>query len=102
MNNNSVTTADLIKLIGTPFLQRNRTLPSSKLLLRVYEKAFYDRVAPLYLHKFRRKGWLPALEDHYIFVRDRESMTLTVLSDLAENLNGWARFHEGNVLVLYR
>ena len=89
MNNNSVTTADLIKLIGTPFQQRNRTLPSAKLLLRVYEKAFYDRVAPLYLHKFRRKGWLPALEDHYIFVRDRESMTLSVLSDLAENLNGW-------------
>ena len=89
MANNNIKTADLIKIIGSPFAQSNHELLSEEVLVQVYEKAFYDRVAPLYLHKFRHKVWSPELERHYIFVRDRELMTLTVLSDLAENLNNW-------------
>jgi len=86
----STNTKKLIELIGSPFVNHKAwNLPSDKLLLQVYEKAFYDRVAPLYLHKYRREGWLSELENHYIFVLKRESMTRTVLTDLAANLNDW-------------
>jgi len=83
-------TRELINLISSPFVNKEeRDLPSNKLLLQLYDNAFNDRVAPLYLHMFRRADWLPELEVHYTFVRDRESMTLTVLSDLAAYLNDW-------------
>jgi hypothetical protein len=83
-------TKELINLIGSPFVNTEAgDLPSNKLLIEIYDNAFYDRVAPLYLHMFRRADWHPELEAHYIFVRDRESMTLTVLSDLAAHLNDW-------------
>ncbi len=89
MDDNIIISANLIKLIGTPFSQKYFHPVSDALLLEIYEKAFYDRVAPLYLHKFRHEGWLPKLEDHYVFVRDREAMTRSVLSELAANLNDW-------------
>ena len=86
----SPTTKDFMELIGSPFVnQEMGRVRSDKLLLQIYQKAFYDRVAPLYLHKFRRKGWLRELEDRYVFVREREAMTLSVLSDLAAKLNEW-------------
>ena len=81
-------TKELIQLIGSPFVQRQgRSQPSDELLLVVYDRAFHARVAPLYLHMYRREGWDPKLEEHFAFVRDREAMTLTVLSDLAAALN---------------
>lgn len=83
-------TQKIISIIGTPF--ENGTTNehfSDSILLEMYEKAFYDRIAPLYLHKYRREGWLPKLENHFRFVKDRELMTLTVLSDLSEKLNNW-------------
>ncbi len=84
------TTKELIELIGSPFAnQKARSHPSDRLLLRVYDKAFYDRVAPLYLDIYSRDGWVPELEELFIKVKDREAMTLTVLSDLATNLNDW-------------
>jgi len=89
MKKNS-STRRIVSIIGTPF-EKGNTIKhySDSVLLDIYKRAFYDRVAPLYLHKFRRKGWLPELENHYKFVMDRESMTLTVLSDLSSKLNDW-------------
>jgi hypothetical protein len=84
-----VTTADLVKLIGTPFLSDKSQAPCDKYLEQGYEKAFYERMAPLYLHKFRYEGWSSDLEERFCLVRDREKMTLKVLSDLADNLNNW-------------
>lgn len=81
------TTENLINLIGTPFRERSSANPSDEALLQVYNKAFHSRVAPLYLHIYKRKGWDPKLEEYFAFVRDREDMTLTVLKDLAANLN---------------
>lgn len=82
-----ITTKNIIQLIGTPFDEKSRDMPSDEFLLHIYNKAFHSRVAPIYLHKYRREGWNPKLEQYFIFVRDREAMTLRVLSDLAANLN---------------
>ncbi|HUU41340.1 MAG TPA: hypothetical protein VMW42_10380, partial [Desulfatiglandales bacterium] len=84
-----VTTADLIKLIGTPFTSDNSQARSDKYSEQVYEKAFYERVAPLYLHKFKYEGWSSELEGRFQFVQKREKMTLKVLEDLSANLNEW-------------
>ena len=82
-------TADLIKLIGSPFDRSKQTSFSDEVLMNVYMKAFSDRVAPLYLDKYRKVGWHQELEKSYVSVRKREVMTLAVLSDLANNLNSW-------------
>ena len=52
-----VITADLVKLIGTPFISNKFQTPCDKYLEQVYEKAFSERMAPLYLHKFKYEGW---------------------------------------------
>ena len=84
-----VGTADLVKLIGTPFTSDKFQAPCDKYLEQVYEKAFSERLAPLYLHKFKYEGWSDDLEERFHFVQKREKMTLKVLSDLANNLNEW-------------
>jgi hypothetical protein len=83
-------TQELIGLIGSPFANEELSgFPSDRLLLQIYEKAFCDRVAPLYLHKFRHKDWSAELEEHFQAVKNREGVTLKVLADLAYNLNEW-------------
>ena len=84
-----VTTADLIKQIGTPFISDKFETPDDIYLERVYEKAFSERIAPLFLYKFRYEGWSSGLEERFRFIQDREKTTLKVLSDLADNLNKW-------------
>jgi hypothetical protein len=84
-----VTTADLIKLIGTPFASGNSRARSDEILVQIYEKAFCDRVAPLYLHKFKYEGWSDELEERFYLVQKREEMTLKILADLSANLNEW-------------
>ncbi len=81
------TTADLIKLIGTPFLPQTGESPSDEFLAGIFEKAFHARVAPLYLHMYRAAGWSDALEEKFRFVNDREIMTQSVLSDISAHLN---------------
>jgi len=81
------TTKDIIQLIGTPFIKRAGDYPSDEFLLYIYNKAFQSRVAPIYLQMYRHDGWHPKLEEYFNFVRNREAMTLTVLSDLAATLN---------------
>ena len=83
-----VTTKDLIRVIGSPFIDQGKIEPpADEFLISIYNKAFFARVAPLYLHLYRRDDWHTKLEEHLEFVRDREAMTLRVLSDLAMNLN---------------
>ena len=84
-----VATADLVKQIGTPFISDKVQRPCDTYLEQVYEKAFYERMAPLFLHKFRYEGWSSDLEERFRFIQNREETTLKVLSDLADNLNKW-------------
>ncbi|HUU41842.1 MAG TPA: hypothetical protein VMW42_12975 [Desulfatiglandales bacterium] len=90
-NSNAVRdTSEILNIIGTPFenaKKLNRVTDDK--LVRIYEHAFYNRVAPLYLHMYRRDGWCDKLKELYVRVKEREAMTLTVLSDLAANLNDW-------------
>jgi hypothetical protein len=89
MKLHEITTSDFIKLIGSPFTSENPQLRSDKHLEQIYEKAFYERVAPLYLHKFKYEGWSDNLEERFQFIQNREEMTLNVLADLSANLNKW-------------
>jgi hypothetical protein len=84
-----VNTTNLVKLIGSPFISAEFDKPCDQYLEQMYEKAFYERVAPLLLHKFRHEGWSPELEKRFNFVLTREDMTRKVLMDLAGNLNDW-------------
>jgi hypothetical protein len=84
-----VTTNDLVKLIGTPFISDKPQTQCDKYLGKLYEKAFSDRMAPLLLHKYKFDGWSPALEKRLVSIQKREKMTLRVLSDLANKLNEW-------------
>lgn len=88
MPTDEVKTADLIKVVGSPFTTQNSSYPD-EFLLRIYDRAFFDRVAPLYLHMHRRTDWDPKLERHYRFVVEREAKTRSVLSGLAKQLNDW-------------
>ena len=82
-------TIDIVTLIGSPFLRNERKIPSEDFLLKVYDKAFKNRVAPLYLNRFYREDWSSQLKGLYAALRERENMTLNVLSDVAANLNAW-------------
>jgi len=77
---------DLIKIIGTPF---GSPVPcvSKDILENIYEKAFADRVALLYLDAHRKLGWSPNLEQLYSKLNKRRTETLSVVSDLAHVLN---------------
>ena len=39
-----ITTADLVKLIGTPFISNMFQTPCDKVLEQFYEKAFFERI----------------------------------------------------------
>ncbi len=84
-----INTANLVRLIGTPFNSNKFRAPCDKYLEQVYEKAFSERVAPLYLHLLKYEGWSDNLEERFRFVQRREKMTLNVLTELANNLNEW-------------
>ncbi len=80
-------TYELIKMIGSPFSDR---LPEidEKTLEQVYDHAFSDRVALLYLDLHRKKTRLtPALEEKYQVLKQRRDNTLGVIGDLGECLN---------------
>jgi len=85
--NKEFSTIEFIRLIGSPFYERSTERPSDDLLLSIYDRAFDDRVAPLYLHLFRYEGWHPELEEKYQNLLERQKMTQTVLVDLAKNLS---------------
>lgn len=78
----------LIQMIGSPFVNEdnNRNWSDADLISN-YENAFVDRVALLYLSKYRRNGWAQELEDKYNMLENRRLLTLSVISTLAEKLN---------------
>lgn len=79
----------LFELLGSPFAERSRRTFSDEELLAVYDHAFPNRVALLYLSLHRREGWDPRLEEKYQALKDREGMTFDVIARLGETLNRW-------------
>lgn len=79
-------TLELIALIGTPFSDK-RYQPTDRRLESIYEKAFADRVALLYLSIHRRSDWTPKLEALYSKLEERRAKTLSVVSSLSDALN---------------
>ncbi len=79
-------TCDLIKIIGTPFVNEKPEV-SFNILEKVYDKAFADRVALLYLTLHRKDGWPEALEEKYQKLNDRRDKTLEVVASLGRALN---------------
>lgn len=79
-------TSDLIKIIGSPFVKGFSDVPAD-VLEKIYDKAFADRVALLYLTIHRKEGWPASLEEKYQKLNARRNRTLDVISSLGEALN---------------
>lgn len=79
-------TYELIKCIGTPFVEKT-SKDEFRSLEEIYDKAFADRVALLYLSIHRRKDWPGILEERYMRLADRRDKTLQVVSELSNALN---------------
>ena len=56
-------------------------------MIEIYEKAFADRVALLYLTIHRKEGWPSVLEEKYLKLSDRRDKTLDVVVSLGQTLN---------------
>jgi hypothetical protein len=87
MPNNHIATTNLIKIIGSPFTTTDRDLVSEQELVDIYQQAFEDRVAPLYLSLYKNDNWNKDLIDLYQKMTEREKLTRSVLVDLADQLN---------------
>jgi len=81
-----INTFDLIKIIGTPYVNQRTSIPAN-ILQNIYKKAFIDRVALLYLTLYREPGWPKALEDLFLKLNKRRENTLSVISNSANVLN---------------
>lgn len=81
-----LSTFELIKVIGTPYYNQRTSVPVN-VLEDIYEKAFADRVALLYLTLYRESEWPKALEDLFVSLNKRREDTLSVISNLANVLN---------------
>ena len=80
-------TYELIKIIGSPFVKKIPEV-DQETLTRVYDQAFADRVALLYLTLHRKgKSWNPHLEKEYQALHTRRKNTLRVIGDIGESLN---------------
>ena len=72
-------TLALIELIGTPY-SNERPQSTDRHLQLIYNKAFNDRVALLYLSLHRRPSWAHELETLYSRLKDRKEKTLGVIT----------------------
>ncbi len=79
-------TYELIKIIGSPFV-KEKTVTDEKTLEKIYDQAFSDRVALLYLEMHRKEGWSSFLEEKYQALKERRLKTLNVITDLGTTLN---------------
>lgn len=77
------------ELLGSPFVGKPLRHFSDQELLDVYDKAFPNRVALLYLTLHRREGWDTRLEEKYQKLKSREEMTFDVIARVGEALNAW-------------
>ena len=83
-------TYDLIKIIGSPFVDEIPDVPF-EILEEIYDKAFADRVALLYLSLHRKSDWPEILEEKYKRLNERRERTLDVVADLRNDLNQFCR-----------
>jgi len=81
-----LSTFELIKIIGTPY-GNQRTSIGVDVLYKIYEKAFEDRVALLYLTLYRKPEWPKTLKALFVNLETRRKNTLSVISNLANVLN---------------
>jgi hypothetical protein len=79
----------LIRVIGSPFVANSRQDLNDDELLNIYDTAFSNRVALLYLGLCRHKGWVSQLEEKYQSLLNRELMTYSVVEKLASLLNAF-------------
>lgn len=79
-------TYELIKIIGSPFIDAQPIIPHTT-LENIYDKAFADRVALLYLSIHRENGWPEIIERKYQALHSRRQKTLDVISSLGRALN---------------
>jgi hypothetical protein len=79
----------LFELLGSPFVDKPLRRFSDQELLEVYDLAFPDRVALLYLSLHRREDWDQRLEEKYQALKAREQATFDVIARLAEALRDW-------------
>ncbi len=80
----------LFELLGSPFVDKPPRVFSDQELLAVYDVAFPNRVALLYLSLHRRDGWAAELEEKYQKLKAREQMTFEVIARLGRVLNEWS------------
>ena len=90
------TTEKLIDLIGTPFMEFKKLDYSDEQLLDMYEYAFPNRVALLFLSLYKREDWDARLEEKYRVLKKREKDTLDVITRLADKLN---KFDKNNYVI---
>ncbi len=82
-------TYDLIKIIGSPFVDNIPEVDQTTLTY-IYGQAFADRVALLYLSIHRNgKNWNQYLEKKYKALNTRRKNTLRVIGDIGESLNNY-------------
>ncbi len=79
-------TFDLIKIVGTPFVEGTNDV-DEETLDEIYDDAFKNRVALLYLSIHRKEGWAASLERKFIKLNDRRQKTLDVVASLGESMN---------------
>ena len=79
----------LFDLLGSPFVNKTLRRFADQELLEVYDLAFPNRVALLYLSLHRRHGWDARLEETYQALKAREAMTIDVIAQAARVLNEW-------------
>ena len=77
------------ELLGSPFVKRPLRRFTDRELLDIYDLAFKNRVALLYLSLHRRDGWDQKLEERYQALKSREQTTFDVIASLGQALNGW-------------
>jgi hypothetical protein len=75
MSDNFLSTLELIKIIGSPFVDFNRRELTNEKMLEIYPRAFEDRVAPLFLSLYRSSSWSSELEEKYEALLFRQKMT---------------------------
>lgn len=76
-----------VKICGSPFVEKNGTGYTDKELLKIYDYAFPNRVALLYLTLHKKQYWAQQLESLYEKLHHRESMTTDVIAAVADKMN---------------
>lgn len=79
-------TFELIEIVGSPYVNDVPVI-GNDVLDGIYDEAFKNRVALLYLSIHRKEGWPASLEEKYQKLNDRRNKTLNVIANLGESLN---------------